>query len=721
MIEERGLRVEGIYRVSASLGDVNKLKEELNRGVAGINVHDPRWSDIHIFSGALKLYLRDLPEPIFTYQMYPEFIKAGRSSKDYDTIYRNVQPLVDNLPAHNKLTLETLLTHLIKIVNEQHYNKMNHNNLALVFGPTLMRPKPDQIAELVGNCDVHCRVVDVLLQKGPWNIKPPDVSSLRGVKPINDAPPVPVRSRDGKRGSVPIAPRSSHVPVPEEADGPPPVTPPSSAPSIPLSECGWYWQDISREEVTAKLKDAPEGSFLVRDSQRGAYTLTVKKGGQNKLVRIISSNGLYGFSDPTQYRSVPDLIDHYREVSLSQYNPRLDVKLLHPVSRFAKISEEGVEEEEDEDRENDVEELLEKLKDVTELFDTKNEVYLEMEKRSELMKKELEVTRTKYSGFGNVAEMLKEQLDFLRHHDLTASILADRDRRCIMDNGKELGKRLEQAEACHRKALSDMRDCNNRFRALDRDLNTLRPDLMRLQWEKDQYTSKLVQEGLTHHEISERVKDKAMNESESIYGTLYGTLEGQDEDEEDGGIYEPPPEIQNIQYPGPPPPPRSGSRPPPPIPPTTRTPELGPAPPPALRKPSTGDRMPIPPPHTKTRVKPPVPTLEDRPHVRQETWYVECDRAHAEMHLRHKQDGTFLCRPSGKAMQNAKGGLHTHTIDIVYQGIKHLKVVQDSNKYGFSVPCNYSSLIDLVLHYSENSLETHNPKLTTTLAYPVYS
>ena len=50
------------------------------------------------------------------------------------------------------------------------------------------------------------------------------------------------------------------------------------------------------------------------------------------------------------------------------------------------ISDEGVEEEEDEDRENDVEELLEKLKDVTELFDCKNEVYLEMEKKSEAMK-----------------------------------------------------------------------------------------------------------------------------------------------------------------------------------------------------------------------------------------------------------------------------------------------------------------------------------------------
>ena len=57
-----------------------------------------------------------------------------------------------------------------------------------------------------------------------------------------------------------------------------------------------------------------------------------------------------------------------------------------PLSLSLQISDEGVEEEEDEDRENDVEELLEKLKDVTELFDCKNEVYLEMEKKSEAMK-----------------------------------------------------------------------------------------------------------------------------------------------------------------------------------------------------------------------------------------------------------------------------------------------------------------------------------------------
>ena len=40
-------------------------------------------------------------------------------------------------------------------------------------------------------------------------------------------------------------------------------------------------------------------------------------------------------------------------------------------------------------------------------------------------------------------------------------------------------------------------------------------------------------------------------------------------------------------------------------------------------------------------------------------------RQQSVLSLRGKQNGTFLCRPAGKAQQNTKGGLHTHTIDIV--------------------------------------------------------
>ena len=88
------------------------------------------------------------------------------------------------------------------------------------------------------------------------------------------------------------------------------------------------------------MQDARDGSFLVRKSNRapGEFTLTVKKGGQNKLLRIICKNNLYGFSHPTKFRSVPLLVNFFRYHKLAQHTSQLDVKLEHPISRFAKVS-----------------------------------------------------------------------------------------------------------------------------------------------------------------------------------------------------------------------------------------------------------------------------------------------------------------------------------------------------------------------------------------------
>lgn len=172
---------------------------------------------------------------------------------------------------------------------------------------------------MVHNVEAHVRILELLLLRGDWGETMPEFAPAPTLPPRNHRP-----ASSGSQAT------DSSVSSAELA----------AAAERPLSEADWYWGNITREEVNDLMKDTPDGTFLVRDasSKAGEYTLTLRKGGSNKLIKICCSRqGRYGFSEPYRFVSVPELIHFYRSVSLSQYNPTLDVKLLYPVSRFQHV------------------------------------------------------------------------------------------------------------------------------------------------------------------------------------------------------------------------------------------------------------------------------------------------------------------------------------------------------------------------------------------------
>ncbi|XP_054903778.1 beta-chimaerin isoform X2 [Poeciliopsis prolifica] len=102
------------------------------------------YADINIIAGALKLYLRDLPIPVITFDLYSKFIQAAKLPNAESRLEAIHEGLLQLPPAHYE-TLRYLMAHLKRVTTFEKYNLMNGENLGIVFGPTLMQP-PEQNA-----------------------------------------------------------------------------------------------------------------------------------------------------------------------------------------------------------------------------------------------------------------------------------------------------------------------------------------------------------------------------------------------------------------------------------------------------------------------------------------------------------------------------------------------------------------------------------------------
>ncbi|KAL4715463.1 hypothetical protein ACJJTC_015366 [Scirpophaga incertulas] len=174
-VERRGIHEVGVYRVSGSASDLNRLKKSFET-----NAYEAeqllKEVDIHSVTGVLKLYLRELPEALFTDALYPELLRAWGATQ-------GAGASVDSAPAHtrrhallkcysqlpdlNKNCIDFLLNHFVKVNQHEAENKMSLHNLATVFGPTLLRPGVGSASGPKARADpLAAGTVDAMAQAG---------------------------------------------------------------------------------------------------------------------------------------------------------------------------------------------------------------------------------------------------------------------------------------------------------------------------------------------------------------------------------------------------------------------------------------------------------------------------------------------------------------------------------------------------------------------------
>ncbi|XP_072319612.1 rho GTPase-activating protein 6-like isoform X2 [Eucyclogobius newberryi] len=143
-LEKYGLQTVGIFRVGSSKKRVRQLREEFDRGV---DVQLDEDHSVHDVAALLKEFLRDMPDPLLTKELYTAFINTTLLEPDEQ---QNVtQLLIHLLPACNSDTLHRLLEFLSTVADHAHDqqdkdgqeitgNKMTSLNLATIFGPNLL-------------------------------------------------------------------------------------------------------------------------------------------------------------------------------------------------------------------------------------------------------------------------------------------------------------------------------------------------------------------------------------------------------------------------------------------------------------------------------------------------------------------------------------------------------------------------------------------------------
>ncbi|XP_031558625.1 rho GTPase-activating protein 44-like [Actinia tenebrosa] len=159
-LHETALEEQGLFRLAGSASKIRKLKAEFDAGLVDLAEYS---IDLHAITGVVKLYLRELPEPLMTFKLYDEWIQAA-SIQENGAKLQAYWTLVEKLPKPNKDNLRYLICFLAKLCEHAEFNKMTASNVAIVIGPNIIYSQLKHDGVSLQHTGIQSSIIEALIQ-----------------------------------------------------------------------------------------------------------------------------------------------------------------------------------------------------------------------------------------------------------------------------------------------------------------------------------------------------------------------------------------------------------------------------------------------------------------------------------------------------------------------------------------------------------------------------
>ncbi|XP_058977995.1 GTPase-activating protein pac-1 isoform X3 [Musca domestica] len=183
IVETKGLGVVGIYRIPGNKAAISELSDQVNKSDFSWDRcnTDVRWEDVNVVSSLLKLFIRSLPDALLPSSFYSQFIEADK--KEGMERLTELKALLEALPRYSHETMKHLFRHLNRVSKHCDVNLMEPKNLAIIFGPSIIRTPNDALDVAVKDMKHQCRIVELLLTHYDYffeNAEAPDIDDVCG-------------------------------------------------------------------------------------------------------------------------------------------------------------------------------------------------------------------------------------------------------------------------------------------------------------------------------------------------------------------------------------------------------------------------------------------------------------------------------------------------------------------------------------------------------------